>query len=74
MGLSCEVKAAWCERPRKTCCGQPVYSDQVIPTCLTLAVAYKQRLRPSDEALRRPVKLIGEDIRLPDFYLLALRI
>jgi hypothetical protein len=74
MGLSCEVKAAWCERPRKTCCGQPVYSDQVIPTCLTLAVAYKQPLRPSDEALRRPVKLIGEDIRLPDFYLLALRI
>ena len=74
MGLSCEVKAAWCERHRKTCCGQPVYSDQVIPTCLTLAVAYKQPLRPSDEALRRPVKLIGEDIRLPDFYLLALRI
>ena len=74
MGLSCEVKAAWCARPRKTRCGQPVYSDQVIPICLTLAVAYKQPLHQSDEALRRPVKLIGADFRLPDFYLLALRI
>ena len=67
MGLSCEVKAAWCARPRKTRCGRPVYSDQVIPTCLTLAVVYKQPLRPSDEALRRLVKLIGEDFRFPDF-------
>ena len=67
MGLSCEVKAAWCARPRKTCCGQPVYSDQVMPIWLTLAVAYNQPLRPSDEALRRFVKLIGEDFRLPNF-------
>jgi hypothetical protein len=67
MGLSCEVKAAWCAGRRKTRCGQPVYSDQVISSCLRLAVVYKQPLRPSDEALRRPVKLIGEDFRLPDF-------
>ena len=68
MGLSCEVKDAWCARRCKTRCAQPVYPDQlIIPTCLTLAVVYKQPLRPSDEALRRLVKLIGEDFRLPDF-------
>ena len=67
MGLGCEVKAAWCAGRRKTRCGQPVYSDQVISSCLRLAVVYKQPLRPSDEALRRLVKRIGEDFRLPDF-------
>lgn len=73
IGLSREVKAAWRAGRGKTRCGRPVYSDQVIPTCLTLAVAYKQPLRPSDEALRRLVKLIGEDIRLPDFFIFSRR-
>ena len=34
---------------------------------------YKQPLQQSDEALRRLVKLIGEDIRLPDFFIFSRR-
>jgi len=40
IGLSREVKAAWRAGRGKTRCGRPVYSDQVIPTCLTLAVVF----------------------------------
>ena len=73
IGLSREVKAAWRAGRCKIRCAQPVYSDQIIPTCLTLAVVYKQPLQQSDEALRRLVKLIGEDIRLPDFFIFSRR-
>lgn len=40
ISLSREVKAAWRAGRGKTRCGRPVYSDQVIPTCLTLAVVF----------------------------------
>ena len=65
--LSREVEAAWCAERRKTRGGQPVYSDLAITTCLTLGIVYKQPLRQTEEFVRSLVKLMGVNIRVPDF-------
>jgi hypothetical protein len=65
--LSGEVEAAWRADRRKTRGGQPVYSDLAITTCLTLGIVYKQPLRQTEGFVGSLVKLMGVDIRVPDF-------
>ncbi len=65
--LSPEVEAAWRAERRKTRGGQPVYSDLAITVCLTLGMVYKQPLRQTEGFMRSLVKLMGVDIRVPDF-------
>ena len=47
--------------------GQPIYSDLAITTCLTLSMVYKQLLRQTEGFVRSLVKLMGVDIRVPNF-------
>ena len=65
--LSGEVEAAWHAERRKTRGGQPTYSDLAITVCLTLGMVYKQPLRQTEGFVRSLVKLMGVDIRVPDF-------
>ena len=65
--LSGEVEAAWRAEHRKTRGGQPIYSDLAITVCLTLGMVYKQPLRQTEGFVRSLVKLMGVDIRVPDF-------
>ena len=65
--LSPEVEAAWRAERRKTRGGQPVYSDLAIRVCLTLGMFYKQPLRQTEGFVRSLAKLMGVDIRVPDY-------
>ena len=65
--LSPEVEALWRAERRKTRGGQPTYSDLAITVCLTLGVVYKPPLRQTEGFVRSLVKLMGVDIRVPDF-------
>ncbi len=65
--LSPEVEAAWRAEHRKTRGGQPVYSDLAIRACLTLGMVCKQPLRQTEGFVRSLVKLMGVDIRVPDY-------
>ena len=65
--LSPEVEAAWRAERRKTRGGQPVYSDLAITVCLTLGIVYKQPLRQTEGFVRSLVRLMGLDIRVPDY-------
>ena len=65
--LSDEVEAAWHAERRKTRGGQPTYSDLAITVCLTLGLVYKQPLRQTEGFVRSLVRLMGVDIRVPDF-------
>jgi len=65
--LSPEVEAAWRAERRKTRGGQPVYSDLAITVCLTLGIVYKQPLRQTEGLVRSLVRLMGLDIRVPDY-------
>jgi len=65
--LSPEVEAAWRAERRKMRGGQPVYSDLAIRVCLTLGMVYKQPLRQTEGFVRSLAKLMGVDIRVPDY-------
>ena len=65
--LSPQVEALWRAERRKTRGGQPTYSDLAITVCLTLGLVYKQPLRQTEGFARSLVKLMGVDIRVPDF-------
>ena len=65
--LSSEAEALWRAERRKTRGGQPTYSDLAITVCLTLGLVYKQPLRQTEGFVRSLVKLMGVDIRVPDF-------
>ena len=61
------MEALWHAERRKTRSGQPTYYDLAITVCLTLGMVYKQPLRQTEGFVRSLVKLMGVDIRVPDF-------
>ena len=65
--LSPEMAAAWRAERRNVRGGQPVYSDLAITVCLTLGMVYKQPLRQTEGFVRSLVRLMGLDIRVPDY-------
>jgi hypothetical protein len=65
--LSPEMAAAWRAERRNVRGGQPVYSDLAITVCLTLGMVYKQPLRQTEGFVRSLVRLVGLDIRVPDY-------
>ena len=71
--LSPEMAAAWRAERRNVRGGQPVYSDLAITVCLTLGMVYKQPLRQTEGFVRSLVRLMGLDIRVPDYSTLSRR-
>ena len=61
------MEALWRAERRKIRGGQPTYSDLAIAVCLTFGMVYKPPLRQTEGFERSLFRLMGVDIRAPDF-------
>jgi hypothetical protein len=61
------VEALWRAKRLKIRGGQPTYSDLAITVCLTFGMVNKPPLRQTEGFVRSLFRLMGVDIRAPDF-------
>ena len=61
------MEALWRAKRRKIRGGQPTYSDLAITVCLTFGMVNKPPLRQTEGFVRSLFRLMGVDIRAPDF-------
>ena len=68
-----EALSGWAAPRRKTRGGQPLYSDLVIETTLTLGMVFGLRLRQSEGLLRSVLDMMALDLPVPDHTTLSRR-
>ena len=67
------TQGLWIAPRRTSRCGQRKYSDLAIELCLSLRTAYRLGLRRTQGLMGSIAKLMGLDIRAPDYSTLARR-